>query len=258
MYRLLVDSWAGQIHLRRTDGSGRPLVVLHMTPLSSSMWIPLMNRLERPVVAPDRIGFGCSDAPPRQLDIDEYARATLDVIDTLAVEEFDVLGEHTGSVEAVALAHLAPNRVGKIGLVSIPAYTEEERRERLQRRAAALAPVEDGSHLLALWERRLAYRQPPYDLEYLHQLTVEELTSAGAHHAYRAVFAYPMMERLAALGRPVVVFAPRDDLSEQTERARVHLPPGSTYVDLPELSLDIFELVPDRMASLVELHLGEQ
>lgn len=216
-----------------------------------------MKRLDRPVIAPDRLGFGCSDPAPRQLDMTEYAAASLDALDALEVGEFDVIGEHTGSVEAVALAHLAMDRVGRVGLVAIPSYSDDEVTDRLSKRGSpGPSPTEDGSHLTDLWRRRLAYRQPPYDLELMHQLTVDELVSAGPHLAYRAVFAYPMAERLAALPRPVVVFAPHDDLAIQTSRARDHLPAGSTYLDLPDLSLDIFEVAADRLAELVTTHLG--
>ncbi len=255
--RHLVDTRFGQMHVVSSSGSGRPLVALHMSPLSFQMWLPLMRRLDRPVVAPDRLGFGCSDPPANELDIDGYARSTLDALDALEVEHFDLLGEHTGSVEAVALAHMVPERVGAIGLVAIPAYTPAEVQERASRRAVPpMAPQEDGSHLQAVWRRRLAYRQPPYNLDLLHRLTIDELRSAGPYRAYRAVFAYPMLDRLSELDRPVVVFAPQDDLAVQTERARTHLPPGSVYIDLADLSLDVFEQASDRMAALVRQHLG--
>lgn len=42
--------------------------------------------------------------------------------------------------------------------------------------------------------------------------------------------------------------------TEQTERARGLLPPGSTCVDLPDLQLDAFERFPERMAELVRRH----
>jgi pimeloyl-ACP methyl ester carboxylesterase len=190
--------------------------------------------------------------------MEEYALATLDALDAIHPgRRVDVIGEHTGSVEAVALAHLVPERLRKIGLIALPVYTEEERAERMGTRGAR--PVEpdiEGSHYLALWRRRLAYRDPPYDLAYLHALTVQELVSAGPHLAYRAVFSYPMAERLAGLPVPAVVFAPHDDLAEQTARAAGTLPDGSEYVDLPDLALDLFHEAPDRLAALIQEHLG--
>ena len=255
--RAIVDTRHGQLHVRMSTGDGRPLVALHMSPLSGAMWSPLMDRLARPIVAPDRLGFGCSDVPPDEVSMEQFAEATIDALDALDVGSFDLIGEHTGSVEAVALAHLAAERVGRIGVIAVPAYSEEEREERLVRRGAApRRPAEDGSHLTELWLKRLAYRSPPYDLQVLHRNTVAELGSAGPYRAYRAVFDYPMARRLADLGRPVVVFAPHDDLITQTERARSGLPDGSTYIDLPDLGLDVFDVAPDRLAALVPEHLG--
>lgn len=254
---MVPTSW-GHVHLATTKGEGVPLVALHMSPLSSRMWEPLMARLARPVVAPDRLGFGCSDPPPRALTMVEYARATIEALDGLGVGRFDLLGEHTGSVEAVALADLIPGRVRRIGLVAVPAYTDAELEERRVHRAVPPPePRDDGSHLVEIWQKRLAFRKPPYDLDQMHRITIDELRSAGSHLAYRAVFDYPMLERLSALDRPLVVFAPHDDLADQTERARDRLPQGSVFIDLPELSMDIFEVAADRMAALVTEHLGE-
>ena len=56
--RHLVATRHGQMHVRVSPGSGKPLLALHMSPLSGAMWVRLMDRLSRPVIAPDRIGFG--------------------------------------------------------------------------------------------------------------------------------------------------------------------------------------------------------
>lgn len=256
--RLLVDSGFGRMHLRRSQGRGRPLVALHMSPLSGRMFLPLMERLARPVIAPDRLGFGFSDPPPSGLDMDGYAAASLAALDAAGVGGFDVIGEHTGSVEAVAMAAAAPDRIGRVGLVALPVYTDEELQQRAGTRGAPTPePREDGGHLLVPWRRRLSYRKAPYDLALMHRHTVDELLCAGPHLAYRAVFAYPMAARLAAVTHPLVVFAPHDDLIEQTERGRRSLPGHAVYVDLPDLGLDIFDTAADRMAQLVTNHLGD-
>jgi pimeloyl-ACP methyl ester carboxylesterase len=52
----------GQMHLRSVEGRGVPLVLLHMSPRSGEMWKELQGRLTRPSYAPDRIGYGFSEA----------------------------------------------------------------------------------------------------------------------------------------------------------------------------------------------------
>lgn len=190
--------------------------------------------------------------------MEELAAVSLEVLDRLGWDgPVDVLGTHTGSTEAVALARLAPDRVNAVGLVSVPFYTEAERRERMAGRGAPRpAPAEDGSHLAYRWNARIHYRTPPYDLDYLQALTAAELQSPAPHLAYRAVFTYAMADELPRLECKVVVFAPRDDLTTQTERARPYLPAASVYVDLPELGLDVFHHPHvETMARLIDAHL---
>jgi pimeloyl-ACP methyl ester carboxylesterase len=58
--------------------------------MSGAMYDPLLPRLsgDRLAVAPDRLGFGFSDLPPRPLSMAEYAQSTLDVAHALGIEQF--------------------------------------------------------------------------------------------------------------------------------------------------------------------------
>jgi pimeloyl-ACP methyl ester carboxylesterase len=253
--RRIVDTRFGQVHVRMAGsqtGDRPPLVLLHMTPLSGAWYDLLLPRLgqDRLVVAPDRLGFGFSDLPPRPLTIAEYALSTLDVIDALEVDRADVLGAHTGSVEATELAWAHADRVRRVGLIGVPAYTADELEERRYRLKGVPDPAEDGSHLAWHWQRRFLYRTRPYDLPLFQWRLVQELL-AGPHiwWPYAAVFEYPMAERLAGLRQPVLVLAPHDDLWEQTRRAQ--LPPGARFVELAHLNLDIAYYAPDEITRLV-------
>jgi pimeloyl-ACP methyl ester carboxylesterase len=256
--RQLVDTRFGQVHVRLSGEptAQLPLVLLHMTPMSGAMYDPLLPLFgrDRLTLAPDRLGFGFSDAPDRPLSIAEYAESTLEMLGRLGVERFDVLGTHTGSVEAVELASAHAGCVRRLALVSIPAYTPEELEERTYRLAGAPEPAEDGSHLDWHWKRRFLYRQRPYDLPLFQWRLLQELLAGPTSWwAYKAVFEYPMAERLARLEQPVLVLAPHDDLWEQTNR--VHstggLPSLAHFVDLPHLGLDIAYYATDEVFTRV-------
>ena len=256
--RSLIDTRFGQIHLRISGRSSAsvPLVLLHMTPLSSAMYDPLLPMFgrDRLVIAPDRPGFGFSDLPDHPLSMSEYAASTLDVLDALGIETLDVLGTHTGSVEAVELASAHPERVRSIVLVGIPAYTRRELEERSYRLAGVPSPAEDGSHLDWHWKRRFLYRQAPYDLPLFQwRLLQELLPGPNVWWPYRAVFDYPMAERLAHLQQPVLVLGPHDDLWEQTRRVSVTggLPARGRFVDLPHLGLDVAYYATDEVFTIV-------
>ena len=101
---------------------------------------------------------------------------------------------------------------------------------------------------------RFLYRQPPYDLPLLQwRLLQELLPGPNVWWPYRAVFEYPMAERLVRLEQPVLVLAPHDDLWEQTERVFVSggLPPRAHFRDLPHLGLDIAYYATDEVFRLV-------
>ena len=257
--RDLIGTRFGHIHVRLCGQSGAsvPLVLLHMTPLSSAMYDPLLPLFgrDRLVVAPDRPGFGFSDLPDHPPSMSEYAASTLDVLDALGIRTFDVVGTHTGSVEAVELAASHPERVRRVVLVGIPAYTRAELDERTYRLAGVPPPVEDGAHLDWHWKRRFLHRQPPYDLPLFQwRLLQELLPGPNVWWPYKAVFDYPMADRLAQLEQPVLVLAPHDDLWAQTVRVSTSggLPPRGRYVDLPHLGLDIAYYATEEVFTLVQ------
>src|SRR5271167_4135901 len=102
----------GQLHLRSSNGKGVPLVMLHPSPRSGEMWERLQERLARPVHAPDRLGYGFSDAPPWALSLEQYAQSTLDALKGAGMTgPIDLLGVHTGSIEAIEIAHQLGSQV---------------------------------------------------------------------------------------------------------------------------------------------------
>ena len=232
------------------ENRGTPLLLLHMSPRSGRMYHEVMSLVDRPVAAPDRLGFGFSDPVEGVPTIEKYARATLQVVDALGWDQFVVIGTHTGSVEAIEIASLVPDRALRVGLVAIPDYTPEEVEERLTGVAAPRpSPVVDGSHLREAWLRRAALREGRADSVFLQTLFVDEmLCAASAHLAYRAVLSYPTRRHLSALRAPVVVFAPDDDLSVQTERGLSAVPDGTEIVRLPHRDFDLWSTGAAEMA----------
>jgi hypothetical protein len=76
--RHLLATRHGFVHVREAGSGKVPLLLLHMSPLSSHMWdtmLPLMST-DRRVLAPDRIGFGDSDRLTRPIQFHEYAGHT--------------------------------------------------------------------------------------------------------------------------------------------------------------------------------------
>lgn len=249
----------GQLHLRASDGSGRPLVLLHPSPRCGEMWEPLQARLARPTFAPDRLGYGFSDAPPWALSLEQYAQSTIDALDAAGVSgQFDVLGMNVGSLEAIELALQLPLQVRKVVLVGVPMFTADEQQRQMEKYSEQpLKPAAEGGHILAAWRACFAHRAPPYDLAAVHRRFLELVLAANPGAALRAAAGYPLERKLKNLKQPLTIFAPRDEIAEQTARVKPLLRADGRYVDLPDLGFDVFDAAVDRMAALVNDHLSD-
>src|SRR5258708_5563319 len=212
----------GQMHLRSHDGKGVPLVLLHMSPRSGAMWEGLQDQLERPTYAPDRLGYGFSDAPPWALSLEQYAQATVDTLKAAGVQgDIDLLGIHTGSMEAIEIAHQLGSQVRRIIAVGMPLFSTEEQQRQMEKYSEqTLRPAAEGGHVLGAWRGGFAFRQPPYDLADVHRRFVEHVLAANPGAAFRAACGYPIEKKLKSLKAPLTVLAPPDENIDQTQQPK--------------------------------------
>jgi pimeloyl-ACP methyl ester carboxylesterase len=257
MIRRIYPTRFGQMHLRSHEGKGVPLVLLHLSPRSGAMWELLQEKLERPTHAPDRLGYGFSDAPPWALTLEQYAQGTVDALKAAGMQgDIDVLGIHTGSFEAIEVAHQLGSRVRRVVAVGMPLFSPEEQQRQLEKYSEQpLKPVTEGGHVLGAWRGGFAFRQPPHDLGDVHHRFVEHVLAANPGAAFRAACSYPVEKKLKGLKAPLTILAPHDDIIEQTLRAKPLLKAGGAYVDLPDLGQDPFHVAVERMVTLVNRHL---
>ncbi|MDE2304698.1 MAG: alpha/beta hydrolase [Gammaproteobacteria bacterium] len=255
--RRIVPTRFGQMHLRSEGRGGRALLLLHPSPRSAAIWEPLQSRLQRTSVAPDRLGYGCSDAPPWALTIEQYAQGTIDALAAAGIDgPLDLFGVGVGAVEAVEIAHRLGDRASRVAVGAVPMFSAEELERQMEKYSEQpLKPTLEGGHLLGAWRAGFAFRAPPYDLSILHRRFVDLVLAANPGAALRAAAAYPLAKRLRALRVPITVFAMRDELFEQTTRVRDLLGPADSYVELSDLGFDALELAADRVAALLAEHL---
>jgi pimeloyl-ACP methyl ester carboxylesterase len=255
--RRLLSTRFGQMHLRSTEGKGTPIVLLHSSPRSGAMWESLQASLDRPTVAPDRMGYGFSDAPPWALTLEQYAQATLDALKVAGITgSIDLLGMHAGAFEAVEIAHKLGAQVRRVATVGMPLYTAEEQQRQLEKYSEQpIKPLAEGGHVLGAWRGAFAFRQPPYDLVDAQRRFVEQMLAANPGAAFRALGSYPIEKRLKSLKTPLTVLAPHDEIIEQTQRVKPMLKSEASYVDLPDLGVDAIHVAAERMAALVARHL---
>lgn len=114
-------------------GQGFPVLLLHGSGPGVSAWanwrllLPVLAQTRR-VVAPDLLGFGYTERPADPTNnahyrMDIWVQQAVDLLDTLRIEQTDLVGNSFGGALALALAIKHPQRVRRLvlmGSVGVP------------------------------------------------------------------------------------------------------------------------------------------
>jgi pimeloyl-ACP methyl ester carboxylesterase len=117
LQRAYISTSYGQIHYR-FGGNGEPLILLHPSPRSSKVFEKLIIYLSqyRYVLAPDTLGFGCSDSLPENVTMEILAESMIEFISSLSLDNVSIFGLHTGNKIASAIGLLNNKRIQNIHL----------------------------------------------------------------------------------------------------------------------------------------------
>jgi pimeloyl-ACP methyl ester carboxylesterase len=253
----------GQMHYREglpaSGDVGRypVLVLLHQNPSSSDEYAKLIREMarDRRVIAFDTPGDGMSDPPPGPQGIARYAEAFSDALDAMnlgADRPVDLFGYHTGSLYCAELAIQRPDRVGRLAISGIPQRSEEERAQRLADVRATPGPTDDGATILArltwLWKFIVAERDPRVPIERAAQIFVEKGKTLNNYWwPYEGVWSYDF-DQFGKITQPVFILQPHEALLEQSRAAGKRIA-NCTFVELPTLDRDVFEVGVDEFAA---------
>jgi pimeloyl-ACP methyl ester carboxylesterase len=237
--RQLINTDLGQMHVRSV-GEGDPLLLLH-SQLVGGQWydpvIPLFGS-ERRLIIPDRIGYGASDPADRPLSFEEYAAATIAVLDALEIESCDACGIHSGGIELIELATAHAERIRSAVLITVAVFTDEEAaffRENYCNPPPE--PAADGAHLKFFWDWWLAIKPETVGLDVAQRWMVDHLRASPNYYwTFSAAFDYPTVDRIGSITQPLLVMAPHDDLWQQMERAIPRLPDHAQLIDMPHVT----------------------
>ena len=238
-----VDIPEGQIHYR-TEGEGEPLLLFHQAPMSSVEWeavIPWLSPTYR-VIAPDMIGHGQSDDPPREYEMADFTRTTLQFMDALGIDQAIVGGNHSGAALAMSLAVNHPERVRKLivscEMLVTPAQIETFLQALKGRPMSRDLPMtENGSFLMEAWDRyRPLAPNAPLPVRF-KPFIIGQAARMRPFDAHYAVFRWmASAEHLARVACPTLIFGAERDLFFDAARlaaAPLHLADCHTAV-IPE------------------------
>jgi len=163
MRRAYVDIAEGQMHYRYS-GKGEAIVLLHMSGSSSDEFDKvgdiLKNRFS--IFAPDILGFGGSDAPPRYYTLMDHAQSIIRFMDALQIDKAIFVGNLVGANIAARIAVRWPERVSGLLLSHLVYYQDYAQFKSARHRPnfELIELAQDGSHLLEYWKRSVQYGDP--------------------------------------------------------------------------------------------------
>ena len=116
-----VDAAGVRLHVAEA-GTGAPLLLVHGWPQHWYEWRGLVAELstERRLIMPDLRGFGWSEVPSGPIEPEVFVRDLLALLDTLELEQVDVVGHDWGGFSSLLLAARHPERVRRLLAVSSP------------------------------------------------------------------------------------------------------------------------------------------
>jgi pimeloyl-ACP methyl ester carboxylesterase len=239
---------------------GRPLILLHQSPLSGAQFQAVLPRLAAKgfhAMALDMPGFGMSDPAPEPLTLDAYASCVPAALDHVGWPRCALLGHHTGAVVGALHAVARPETVRGLILNGFPLLTEAERAHFATFYFGPKQIEPDGSHLLRAWQNRLRSTPGWTDLGLMHRYTVEGLVSGATNwRAFPLILNADLTALLRALRVPTLLLTNTgEDLYDATRRAHA-LRPDFAYVELVGGSHDIADEQPDAWTDAVAAFLS--
>ena len=188
-----VDCRNGQLHVRSAGEGGVPLVCFHMSPYSGLHYGLFMAEMakDRLVIAPDTPGYGGSDSAGDAPAMADFAAAMLDMLDALGLEKVDLMGFHTGTFVALALADMAPERVRKLVLPGIPYADVEGRQKRLAMFSGDRPYFTEDGYVQKRWDMGLKGRGAQSDDRFIALFAESMRTGvSGMNRGFAAVYRF--------------------------------------------------------------------
>ncbi len=223
----------GQIHFHKNEGEGTPIVFLHQTASSGKMFYKVMDRLPNVLgYAFDTPGFGSSFSPSDSSLLDKPSMPQLgkwltEAINSIGIDEFHIVGHHTGTCIALEIYNLIPDRVKTCTMIGPVPLTEDERNEFRKYYSSPFSPDKNGDYIKTTWDY-LAGLGTKSDLELHHREFIDTCRAyLGRAQTYSAVWDQDFVALFEKMECPLLLMAAPDDvLYPYLDRAH-KMKPGS-------------------------------
>ncbi|MCU0566853.1 MAG: alpha/beta fold hydrolase [Oculatellaceae cyanobacterium Prado106] len=234
-----IDIGALKLCLRQA-GSGSAVMFLHGLGWDHHLWDSAFERYgdRHHLIAGDTRGHGQSDKPPTPYSIRQFAEDWLQVLDRLQINTLKIIGFSQGSMIAMQMALLQPDRFSACLFAATTCCNPPEVDANMQQRIALLDQMgaEAAAKLASesIFSPRFIRQHPQYIAEFIQRRAASD--QASLKRAMLATTGFNLCEQLQRLHQPCWVMAGADDrltppaLAQQVQD---HLP-NSKFIILPD------------------------
>ncbi|MFS4467197.1 alpha/beta hydrolase [Maribacter sp. 2210JD10-5] len=206
-------------------GSGPVIVLLHPSPHTSNLLLPMAQKLaERyTVIALDTPGYGNSDGLGfKPKSVRDYTNVLHKAFTALHLKKPSLYGSATGAQIAIRYALEHSDGVAQVYLDNAAHFNDDLRVTILKNYFFDLSPKKDGSHLVKIWKmvgnmfqyfpwcfqsEEFALKRPQLPAMALHMVAMDYLRAGETYdYAYRVAFEHEKAEYVQALTVPTTIF----------------------------------------------------
>ena len=254
----------GLVHFHDSAGLAKPaagelpLLLLHQSPASGrqfeSAFRPLVRRNVR-YVAIDTPGFGFSDPTPSFPKLEQWASSFVAVMDHLGIEQADVLGHHTGALNATEVALQFPARIERLILNGPLPLEDAERAAWLEFCRTEEIPYHekpDGSHMTKLFGIRYGFATDTVPPGTVTRYIAETLGGLGPFwYGHHAAFRYDHGASLPKIQHRTLILTNTGDQIYEHAKLTHRMRPDFAFTALEGGGIDVVDQLPDAWTEAV-------
>ena len=240
------------------DGAGPPVLLIHGVGGDAGNWDPIAKRLRArfDVMAMDLRGHGGSDLIRGHVDVDDFARDAVQVLDDAGVGRCGVAGFSLGGAVALALALHFPERVNKLALIGTVCGRSPQQQARALERVEYLQ--QHGTAALAEGNRERwfseAFRRANPEVVDRRVAQVSASDTESYLRAFTIFCTAEFADRLHEIRVSTLVVTGEHDVAATPGMARAmgERIPGAQVHVLPKLYHSVLIEAPAQVAALLE------
>jgi 3-oxoadipate enol-lactonase len=241
-------------------GSGPVVILIHGVGMDLHMWDAVAGQLAktRRVLRYDMLGHGDSDKPAGPYRLADFAHQLSDLADDMRIDRFDLVGFSMGGLVAQALALAAPDRLGRLILMSTVYDRSPAESAAIVARSKAVLEGGYPDSIAAAIDRwftpAFRLRSPEIVEAVRRRMLANDLPAYAAAYSVFATGDQELRDKVGQIAAPTLVATGAEDQRSTAVMARAlaaRIPQASCHIIAGQRHLPPLE-VPHEVAALID------